>query len=211
MPNPLETTACGVTLGTDMSTKGPNIKLILAALAAIVMFSPPSGLAQPAQGGADAADEAALLAELAEADAERAPQIEARLQAIWSRSGSPAMDLLLERGRRALETGDAGAALDHLGALTDHAPDFAEGWHLRASAWFEAGRFGPALSDLERALALNPSNYRAIYGLGMILEELGDKAPALRAYRRAQAIAPQDAHIAAAVRRLQQAVGSREL
>ena len=44
----------------------------------------------------------------------------------WSRSGSPTMDLLLRRGRDALEAGNTELAIEHLTALTDHAP----GHHL---------------------------------------------------------------------------------
>ena len=40
------------------------------------------------------------------------------------------MDLLLERGRKAMSEGDTNTAIEHLTALTDHAPNFAEGWML---------------------------------------------------------------------------------
>ena len=58
------------------------------------------------------------------------------------------------------------AAIEHLTALTDHAPDFAEGWHARATAYFRAVLLGPAMDDLQRALVLNPDNFDAVFGLG---------------------------------------------
>src|SRR5690606_3470319 len=84
----------------------------------------------------------------------------------WSKSGSPAMDLLLKRGREAMEAGDLKAAIEHLTALTDHAPEFAEGWNARATAYFLAGAFGPSVDDIRHTLALNPRHFGALAGLG---------------------------------------------
>ena len=96
-------------------------KYIVAALSAVVMFSLP--LAAVAQDGAGD-----LLEELGSAQNEaQAQRIEKALFMEWSKSGSAAMDLLLKRGRDALEINDTGAAIEHLTALTDHAPEFAEG------------------------------------------------------------------------------------
>lgn len=112
------------------------------------------------------------------------------LERSWGASGSAAMDLLLRRGRDALEVGNFPLAIEHFTALTDHAPDFAEGFHARATAYFQAELFGPALADLERALALNPDNYMAIFGLGVILGEIGDKQKAALLFRKALEIHP---------------------
>lgn len=206
----LEFTAHGVTLIADMSIEVPNHKPIVAAFLAIVMFSLPLA-AQTRAVAPDSTDEDALLGALAKADEQEASNIDRQLQALWSKSGSPAMDLLLERGRDALENHDAAAAIDHLTALTDHAPDFAEGWHARASAWYDADLLGLALADLERTLALNPDNYNAIYGLGAILEQLGDEQRAFLAYGRAQAIHPHHADVSEALDRLRPAVQGKEL
>jgi len=100
------------------------------------------------------------------------------------------MDLLLKRGREALAVGDFNVAIDHLTALTDHAPDFAEGYHLRATAYYRADLYGPALDDLETALALNPDNFNAIFGLGVLFQELGDSRRAAELFRRVLALNP---------------------
>jgi tetratricopeptide (TPR) repeat protein len=116
--------------------------------------------------------------------------IERRIMDRWSRTGSVAMDLLLARGRDAIEAEDWAAAVEHLTALTDHAPDVAEGWHLRATAFFQQGRYGEALEDLGRALALDPRHYNAMSGLAVILGELGDEAAALEVWRMVKAANP---------------------
>jgi hypothetical protein len=90
-------------------------------------------LAPVAPAAADAVDE--LLSELARPDLERWQRVERQIIGEWSKSGSAAMDLLLQRGRDALQEGDHEAAIEHLTALVDHAPDFAEGWHARATAF----------------------------------------------------------------------------
>jgi tetratricopeptide (TPR) repeat protein len=108
----------------------------------------------------------------------------------WSRSGSAAADLLLTRGRQALDAGDLPAAIEHFTAVIDHAPDFAEGYNMRATAYYLGGEFGPSIADIEATLALNPRHFGALSGFGMILEELGMPEKALEAYRAAQALHP---------------------
>ncbi len=112
---------------------------------------------------------------------EDAPRLEAEVEAEWSRSGSAAMDLLLDRGRDALDMGDPAAALPHLTALTDHAPDFAEGWSMKALALAQLGQAGPALSDLRRALILDPRHFEAIFGLAYMMEDMNRPEDAIKA------------------------------
>ncbi len=189
-----------------MGVKQHNLKGIVTATVLFAVFCQPL-----AAQTADTRDEKALLSALSDADAADAVQLERQLQALWSHSDSPAMDLLLKRGREALEAGDTTAAIEHLTALTDHAPDFAEGWHMRASAYYDAGLYGPAVADLERALKLNPNNYQAIYGLGTIFESLGDTKNAYRAYKLAQAIHPHYESVTEALERLKPEVEGKAL
>ncbi len=161
-----------------------------------------------ALGGAALADTVGpeldrLFATLQGASAAEAVRIESDIWRIWSRSGSAAMDLLLERGRKAAEQGDFEAALDHLTALTDHAPDFAEGWNARATVFFQTGAYGPAIADLQRVLALNPRHFGALSGFGMILEEIDRPAQALEAYRAALTLHPHMQGVIEAVSRLE--------
>ena len=53
---------------------------------------------------------------------------------------------------------------------------------MRATAFFRAGLYGPALDDLQHALRLNPNNFNAIFGLGVMMQELGDLQRAADAY-----------------------------
>ncbi len=195
-----------VTLSVIMCFGYPNLKLTVAAIAAIILFSLPISAQE-----ADLNDESALLEALSLAEPAESKRLERQLQALWGKSGSPAMDLLLKRGRDAIEASDTRAAIEHLTALTDHAPDFAEGWYARASAYFEAGLYGPALADLENALSLNPHNYNAIIGLGSMFETFGDPERAYEAYLRAQAIHPHHEEVGKALERLKPEVEGKAL
>jgi tetratricopeptide (TPR) repeat protein len=121
----------------------------------------------------------------------------------WSKSGSPSMDLLLKRGEEALDMGDIPAAIGHLTALTDHAPDFAAGFQARADAYYAAGQFGPAVADLGRALELEPRQFQALTQMGAMLEEMGHDDRALAAYRQSLTIHPHQQEAIDGVARLE--------
>lgn len=146
------------------------------------------------------------LAELADPATENWEQVENRIIDLWSRSGSRSIDLLLQRGRDALEAEDFQAALEHFSALTDHAPDFAEGWNMRGTAFFMLDEQMLSVEDLVRALAINPDHFGALNGLGVILENFGDHVAALEAYRRAFAVNPHRQNVAEAIERLEKIV-----
>lgn len=159
---------------------------------------------------AAAQDAGALLDELAQPDTRGWQRLERQIIAEWSKSGSAAMDLLLQRGREAMAEGDYDAAVEHLTALVDHAPDFAEGWNARATAHFESDLFGPAMHDLARTLALNPDHFGALTGLGVIMEETGQYERALEAYRAANAIHPHQPIIRRSLERMERRVAGRD-
>lgn len=157
-------------------------------------------LAGPVLGQTAKLDE--LFARLKNTDAAGARQIEREIWIEWSKSGSPAMDLLLQRGQAALEAGDIETAIGHFTALTDHAPEFAEGWNARATAYYTAGMLGPSVADIGRALALNPRHFGALSGLGMIFEDLGRPEKALEVYRKVLEIDPHAEGVPEAIERL---------
>jgi len=161
--------------------------------------------------GAQTLEMDALFGQLATADARASQRIERQIWSEWSKSGSAAMDLLLQRGRDALAEGETQAAIDHFSALIDHAPDFAEGWNARATAYFQAGQYGPSIEDIAHVLTLNPKHFGAMAGLGAMLEELDRPERALEVYRAALAIHPHLTGVLEAVERLETASAGQEL
>ena len=159
----------------------------------------------------DSLTEADLLARLAEPDREDWQQIEMQIQRLWSRSGSEAMDLLLRRGNDALEAENYEAALEHLTALTDHAPDFAEGWNARATTFFLMEEFALSIADIERTLALNPNHFGALMGLATMFEQMGEDDLALRALYAVQELNPNRPGIEDSIIRLESGTGTADL
>jgi Flp pilus assembly protein TadD len=165
--------------------------------------------AAPLSAADSALDE--LYGRLADPDNGEWSRAQSDILRAWSKSGSALMDLLLRRGQEAIEAGDYAAAIDHLTALTDHAPDFAEGWNARATAFFLAGQFGPSVADIGRALALNPHHFQALAGLGMIFQQTGRNAEAIAAYRASLAIHPHQERIRSALDELERESSGTEL
>ncbi|WP_415184567.1 hypothetical protein [Phaeovulum sp.] len=178
-------------------------KYIVAALCA-VFFAAASVRAETA--GLDA-----YFAELADPDFAGWQRAESDIRRAWSRSGSAAMDLLLKRGEMALDEGDVSAAIEHLTALTDHAPDFAEGWNARATAYFMNGNYGPAMADIAHVLELEPRHWGALAGLGSILDDIGQNRRALAAYRASFALHPHQQDVKDAIDRLERGLSGTSL
>jgi len=179
-----------------------SVKNITPFVAATLFFL--GFFASPSVSQAVDEDLDALYAQLIQPFDDDWQDIEKRIRKAWSKSGSDAMDLLLERGRQAMSDGDLDKAVEHLTALTDHAPEFAEGWNARATAFFMLEEFGLSISDIQETLSLNPNHFGALSGLGMIFERLDQPKDALEAYRAAKAVHPHRPNLSQAIERLEQ-------
>lgn len=178
------------------------LNCIVAAVSAVFLLGASDLAAEPLDD---------LFGKLKSADAREAARLEREIWNEWSKSGSPAMDLLLQRGRDALSAGNTKEAIEHFTALTDHAPDFAEGWNARATAFFQARQLGPSIADIARTLTLNPRHFGAMAGLGAIYEELDNPQKALEIYRAALAIHPNLRGVSQSVERLEAKVAGTDL
>lgn len=167
---------------TNMVMRTHPFKCIVAALFLAVGFSLP-GHAQESR-----LDE--LYQQLLDADEQDSARIERQIREEWEKSGSPAMDLLLRRGKEALEDGQPDVAAEHFTALVDHAPEFAEGYYGRASSYYLLGLIGPALDDIQQALRLNPRHFEAMRGLANIMQELDRTEDARELYELILTINP---------------------
>ena len=132
-----------------------------------------------------------LYAELHSArDAAAAEPITEAIEEAWRNSGSDTVDLLMSRVDSFVLSADLDVALEVLDAVIDIAPDDAEAWHQRAIVGFMKKDYERTLSDLRRALAIDPKNYKALRDLGAVLQQTGDKKGALEAYRKALEVNP---------------------
>ena len=137
--------------------------------------------------------------------------IEREIITNFSHSGSDAMDLMLERGWDAINVGDYRKAVEHLSALIDHAPDFAEGYNARATAFYLMGEPGLSIDDIREVLVRNPRHFGALTGLGFIYEEMGNLEGAYAAFKAAQALHPHLPNVNDSLARLAPEVGGVDL
>ena len=147
-----------------------------------------------------------LFERLAEADKREADRIENEITERWSRSGSDSADLLLKRGRKALEKRDFKKAIAHFSRLIAFRPDFAEGWNARATAHFANRDLGRSLSDLYEVIRLEPKHFGAMIGMALIMEGLDRDDDAHAAYKAAQDVHPNVDGAEAGLERLRKSV-----
>jgi len=187
-----------------------HLKHAVAAFVLTLCLSlPQSGAAQDSETVPQ--DLAGMMQQLRDAEADAAGSIADRIRREWDKSGSASADFLLRRGEDALENGEYEQAIDHLTALTDHAPDFAAGWALRARTFFEMDQYGRAIGDLEHVIALNPQHFDALMGLAIMLDEMQRPEDAYEAYMQVKAIHPHQAGLSEALERLEREVLGREI
>jgi tetratricopeptide (TPR) repeat protein len=189
----------------------PVMRVPVAILNRIVAALLPLFLTCAAAWAEDTAKLDGLFERLKTAGEGEAGRIETEIWIEWSKSGSPALDLLLQRGRDAMDLGDFPAAIEHFTAIIDHDPNFAEAWNARATAFYMSGEFGPSVADIGHVLTLNPRHFGALSGLALILEESGKPERALEAYRAAVAIHPHLEGAADAIERLETEAEGQEL
>ena len=131
-------------------------------------------------------------ADLARAEsAEDAKPIEEKLEAAFRQSGSPSLDLLMTRAKAAVAAGDSKTAPTIMASVNRLAPNFAEGWRLRAMLDAAAGNDGAAMVALQKVVTLNPRHIFAMADLAAMLEDYGDKKAALALYRKVLALDPR--------------------
>jgi tetratricopeptide (TPR) repeat protein len=153
----------------------------------------------------------ALFTQLAQApDADAAAPVEQAIRGRWLSSGSPTVDVLLERAAAAESEGDSELAIRFLDEATDLAPDFAETWNRRANLAYRAEDYSGAVAAIQETLKREPRHFAALGGLGLIYEELGQQRAALEAFRAALAVHPFYEVALEGVRRLEPRVDGRD-
>lgn len=169
-----------------MANRYPKFKYALTAtLLAVFLNAPDFVVADTKSSTLDT-----LYQKLSTAPQSEAALIEKEIRFLWHQSGSDVVDLLLKRAQNAQQRSEYGLAAEHFSAVIELAPEFSSGWTGRASAYLALDLVGPALEDLKHALRLDPQNFEALTGLGVILEQLESFELALQAYDEVLAIHP---------------------
>jgi tetratricopeptide (TPR) repeat protein len=142
---------------------------------------------------------------------EDAHVIEEKLKLMFRPSGSPSVDLLMTRAEAAAAASDKKTAKKLVEAITNIAPNYAEGWHTRAAMEQADGDDTDALVSLQKTVLLNPRHFAALIELADMLEDYGDKGGALKLYRRALDLDPQLDVASRKVRELTTSVEGRDI
>jgi tetratricopeptide (TPR) repeat protein len=108
----------------------------------------------------------------------------------WGESGSDSIDLLMSRIGQAMNDNKNNVAMDLLDQVITLAPDYAEGWNRRATLHYGLRQFGRSISDIERALLLEPRHFGALSGLAVMLQALKKDEKALETWYKVLAIYP---------------------
>ncbi len=171
---------------------------MLYLLMALFLFTPSGSYAAPAVLSIQykgISEKNALIGELSaqlksSPDTNTAEVLASAIRKLWRNSGSTTIDLLMSRAQRLDKIKQYDQAVNILGAVSVIAPDYAQGWYLRADILLKTGEFGRALHDIGKALELEPRHFDALVRLGIILKELGDNEGALNAFEKAIALHP---------------------
>ena len=110
---------------------------------------------------------------------------------IWHESGRDEVDRLMDAGIEEMGGGRLHESIETFGRIIDLAPEFAEGWNKRATAYYLAGELDASIRDVERTLALEPRHFGALSGLGLIYLAKGDELGALRAFEATLKVHPR--------------------
>jgi len=128
------------------------------------------------------------------------------LWAIWSRSGDPKIDALLQEGIHLVQSDRLDEAIATFDAVVKGAPGFPEGYNRRATAYYLAGQYEKSIADCDEAIRRNPMHFGALSGLGYNYFKLGKPERAIRYFERALDINPNKPRIGSMVIELKEAL-----
>ena len=119
------------------------------------------------------------------ASAEEAEGIETAIVSVWTRSGDATVDRMMGDAFRAIHGSDLVGAESILDRVVQRAPDFAEGFNMRATVRMLREEYHGAAQDLRRTLSLEPRHFAALVNLGRLFMLVGEDAAALSAFETA--------------------------
>ena len=126
-----------------------------------------------------------------EEDESQAELIAEEVWALWTRSGSASVDLVLRRGADAQTRLNFGLARRMFDNVTTLEPNYAEGWVRSGRLALIENNLDRAMAELTKALILEPRHFYALWSLGRVMEKLERLEDALEIYNAAHALYPK--------------------
>lgn len=122
--------------------------------------------------------------------ARNAYEIEDMIWDIWTDHPDPLPARMMNNAITAVAEKNYETAEHIFTELVAARPNWAEAWNKRATLYFMQGRDAESVSDLHRALELEPRHFGALSGFAQICLRNGDRGSALVAFEAALRINP---------------------
>jgi len=135
---------------------------------------------------------------------EAAQPIEEDIWTSWLEGDSAVVEVIMKRALEAQGAGNLDKALELYDRAIQIAPDYAEAYNRRATVFLSQDKLDQALLDLNETLRLEPRQFGAWMGLGIVMEGLGAEKEAIRAFERVLELHPQNQKARDAIARLRQ-------
>lgn len=119
-----------------------------------------------------------------------AQQLEREIWRAWLEAGDEKVNEAMKSGIRAMSGGRIDEAIRRFTEVVEMAPEFAEGWNKRATAYYLNGEPAMSMRDIQKTLSLEPRHFGAISGMGLIFLQQGDEESALDAFEEVLKIYP---------------------
>jgi tetratricopeptide (TPR) repeat protein len=144
-------------------------------------------------------------------DAREAKSLATQIERRFARSGSDTVDLLAARANEVFAEGELAIAIEIMDRAIVLKPDWAEGYHRRATMFFAMDDMTRALVDLNAALAREPRHFGALTGMGLVFQRLGDQKRSFAAYTKAYEINPSMESVKTILDRMRPDVEGRDI
>jgi tetratricopeptide (TPR) repeat protein len=167
---------------TALSPEAPMESKAFAIQAITELAMPPL----PAQGAEDALHR--ILLETSDSVQDLA---HIALGLVWSSSGNDDIDTRLRHGLSCIAARDMKNAVETLTVVIDKKPEFAQGWHGRATAYFFSGEYELCIEDCQQALELKPRHFGCLSLMGGSLVKQGDVVEGLKYLKLAEKVYPR--------------------
>ena len=109
---------------------------------------------------------------------------------IWYEVDDPKVIEYFEKGIQAMNLRNYPLAIRFFNNLIEEDPNFAEGWNKRATVHFMMGNFDQSMQDIIKTLELEPRQFGALDGMGLIFIHRGQFQQAIDVYDKMLEIFP---------------------
>ena len=129
---------------------------------------------------------------------------------LWSHSGNPAYDRMLQQGVEQMQSGQYAGAISSFSALIKLAPEFTEAWNKRATVYFLVGENDRSIADCKQVLKREPNHFGALAGFGQLMVRKHQYSQALHYFERALTVNPNMPGVSENIDAIKQALGEAE-